>query len=225
MSKRFTDTEKWKDPWFSELPMNYKLFWMYILDVCDNSGIYQINLKLANFQLGFKVDLKKLVSLFGARIQLINSEKLLIKKFAEFQYGSFRNSKNPFHKKLVDQINSFSTPCLHPIDTVSDTVSDRVSYTLQEQVQVQDKDKEQDNGKKNKFIPPVLEEVKTYFKENGYSEESASKFFQYYESASWVDAQGSHVKSWKQKAIAVWFKPENKLQPVKLKPHDIVRNW
>jgi hypothetical protein len=54
-------------------------------------------------------------------------------------------------------------------------------------------------------------EVIIYFKEKGYTEESAKKFFEYYQSAGWKDSNGKKVKRWKQKAIAVWFKPENKI--------------
>lgn len=64
---------------------------------------------------------------------------------------------------------------------------------------------------------PTIIEVKEYFKENGYKEESAVKFFGYYSVANWKDSKGNEVKSWKQKAQAVWFKDENKIvqQPEK----------
>lgn len=57
---------------------------------------------------------------------------------------------------------------------------------------------------------PTLTEVQEYFKENGYSIESATKAFHYYDSANWVDSKGAKVKSWKQKMQGVWFKEENK---------------
>ena len=69
-----------------------------------------------------------------------------------------------------------------------------------------------------KFTPPSLEEVKNYFLENGYTEESAKKAFDYYNVADWVDSKGNKIKSWKQKMQGVWFKDENKI--VK-KPRDI----
>jgi hypothetical protein len=28
MAKRFTDSAKWDDPWFAELPSKYKLFYL-----------------------------------------------------------------------------------------------------------------------------------------------------------------------------------------------------
>lgn len=61
------------------------------------------------------------------------------------------------------------------------------------------------------FIEPSLDEVKNYFKENNYKEETAIKFYQSYSVANWVDSKGNKVKNWKQKAINVWFKDENKI--------------
>jgi hypothetical protein len=57
-----------------------------------------------------------------------------------------------------------------------------------------------------------IEDIKLYFLENGFSEISAQKFFDYYSIANWKDSKGNKVKNWKQKAQAVWFKPENKTQ-------------
>jgi hypothetical protein len=56
-----------------------------------------------------------------------------------------------------------------------------------------------------------INDIKLYFFENGYSEISAQKFYDYYSVASWKDSKGNKVKNWKQKAQAVWFKPENKI--------------
>ncbi len=64
---------------------------------------------------------------------------------------------------------------------------------------------------KKKFTPPSLDEVKVYFKENGYKEDSAIKAYNFYSTADWHDTQGRSVKNWKQKMIGVWFKEENKI--------------
>jgi hypothetical protein len=56
-----------------------------------------------------------------------------------------------------------------------------------------------------------IDDIKIYFLENGYSENSAKKFYDYYSIANWKDSKGNKVKNWKQKAQAVWFKPENKI--------------
>lgn len=62
------------------------------------------------------------------------------------------------------------------------------------------------------FIAPTKIEVMAYFIQKGYSEISAIKFFDYYEAAQWKDGNGKQVKNWKQKAIGVWFRDENKIK-------------
>jgi hypothetical protein len=79
--------------------------------------------------------------------------------------------------------------------TVTDTVKDKVIVK---------------DIKKNTYTPPTLELVKLYFIENGYSETSANKAYEYYNSANWHDSNGKQVKNWKQKMQGVWFKDENK---------------
>lgn len=61
--------------------------------------------------------------------------------------------------------------------------------------------------KKNTF--PSIEDVKDFFREKGYSQDTAVKAFEYYSINQWKDGKGNPVRNWKQKMIAVWFKPEN----------------
>lgn len=70
--------------------------------------------------------------------------------------------------------------------------------------------------KKNSFVPPTADEVMAYFKEKGYQESAAAKFHEYYDSADWKDGKGNQVKNWKQKAVGVWFREENKIVQPKL---------
>lgn len=64
-------------------------------------------------------------------------------------------------------------------------------------------------------MPPTLEDVKAYFRENGYSEAKAVEAFRYYDVANWHDAAGKPIKNWKQKMIGVWFKEENRVSTLK----------
>ena len=49
---RFTDTEKWtNDKWFSDLDPKHKLFWLCLLDQCDNVGVWEPNIRMMNFLL------------------------------------------------------------------------------------------------------------------------------------------------------------------------------
>lgn len=64
-------------------------------------------------------------------------------------------------------------------------------------------------------VPPTIEEVKEFVKSKGYSEDCAIKAYDYYTNMDWIDNSGKPVKSWKAKIIAVWFKPEYKIEQPK----------
>lgn len=66
--------------------------------------------------------------------------------------------------------------------------------------------------KKKPATAPTLQEVKEYFKKEGYQEDAAIRFHKYYEALDWYDNQGKPVLRWKGKAISTWMKPENKLK-------------
>ena len=89
--------------------------------------------------------------------------------------------------------------------SISSTVNGSVSVNVNDSVNVKD------DGIKS----PSLEEVISYFDENGYTKESATKMFEYYEESRkpsgrvWKDGRGNTVKNWKQKARSIWFKPDN----------------
>jgi hypothetical protein len=74
--------------------------------------------------------------------------------------------------------------------------------------------KESKVNNKSVFTPPNLEDVISYFKENGYSEESARKVFKYYSTLDWYDSKGNKIRNWKSKMIAVWFKDENRIKQI-----------
>ena len=79
------------------------------------------------------------------------------------------------------------------------------------------KNEKKDKNEKKIFIAPQFDEVEFYFSENGYPKELAKRFFDSYSVADWFDSKGNKVKNWKQKAINVWFKPENKIVEEKQK--------
>lgn len=66
--------------------------------------------------------------------------------------------------------------------------------------------------KKKPAKAPTLQEVKDYFKQEGYQEDTAIKFHKYYEMLEWYDNRGQPVLRWKAKAVATWFKAETKLK-------------
>lgn len=55
-------------------------------------------------------------------------------------------------------------------------------------------------GKRKRFIPPTLEEVKAYCLERK-NNVDPQKFYDYFTASDWYDSKGNKVKSWKQKII------------------------
>jgi hypothetical protein len=76
-------------------------------------------------------------------------------------------------------------------------------------------------SKKKSFVPPTEEEVKAFFKENGYNEETAIKCYGYYVDLGWTDSYGNKVINWKSKMRNNWFKDQYKIQEGKIKVRDI----
>ncbi len=64
--------------------------------------------------------------------------------------------------------------------------------------------------KKDKFVPPTVEEIREYCKQRG-NQVDPQKVFDFYSSNDWKDSRGNPVKNWKQKIIGVWEKqPDQK---------------
>lgn len=97
MAKRFTDTDKWRKPWFRKLDTKAKLVWMYLADNCDHAGIWPAAFDLLSLDVGFEVTESDLINWFGEKIFPID-DKIWIKSFFEFQYGK---SKDSFNAKIV----------------------------------------------------------------------------------------------------------------------------
>ena len=121
----------------------------------------------------------------------------LIKPIIEANNKRFENGKQPKYKQ-----NGSKTEAKQK-QTVSKVEGNK------------DKDKDIDKDiDKDKEIR--IEDVIQYFKEKGYTEESARKAHEYYACNEWKDSNGKKVRNWKQKMNSVWFKPENKDNTPKL---------
>lgn len=109
-------------------------------------------------------------------------------------------------------INNRESESLLPNPYESDilTCEGRVEDTSDKLPRGKERKGKEGERKSKEFIPPTIEEVKTYFKENKYKEEAAIKMFNSYSVANWIDSKGNPVKNWKQKAINVWFTDQNK---------------
>lgn len=135
MSKRFTDTEKWKDTWFDGLSCHYKLAWFYMLDTCDIAGVWDVNLRHLSFNVGHDFEYAELKRVFKDRILEIEGDKWFIEKFSDFQYGELKETCKP-HLAVIKILKKHSLKGYSKgIDTLKDKDKDI------------DKDKEKDEDR------------------------------------------------------------------------------
>lgn len=138
--KRFTETDKWLDPWFQELEPDAKLVWLYVLDRCDNAGVWEPNKRLANFTIGRDIDWPAVESLFtnSGRMAILADGKWNITKFIAFQYGQL-SEECPPHRQVLRLVEK------HGLHADNGKGNERVVKPFQTGKETpQDKDKEKD---------------------------------------------------------------------------------
>lgn len=115
--KRFTDADKWHDPWFHKLSFTAKALFSYLCDRCDAAGVWEIDWERAQFDLGVEHDdpyleLRRAVNEMGPlRVRLIdNAQRLHIVKFVEFQYPRGLNPKAPAQVQVINLLRRYGMP-------------------------------------------------------------------------------------------------------------------
>ena len=170
--KRFTDAEKWTDPWFRKLSPETKLFWAYLVDNCDIAGVWKADVELASLLIGYNYSSDTLLIELNNgkdRIQVFDhGKRWLIIDFCIFQYGILTPNSR-VHAAVILLLEKYALlGCVYPID------------------RVKDKDKDKDILKEGGVgeTRPKLEECKAYFLELNAPLE-AEGFFDYFSSNGW----------------------------------------
>ena len=174
MAKRFTDTTKWSEDWYLDLPLKDKLFWIFVCDNCNHAGIFKPNKKLFEYVIGCDVDLKKFVSKVNQekeRIIILGNGRWYLKGFIEFQYGATLNPNSNVHKSVLKLLNE---------NDINSGFKDL-------------------GGSKSKSQPRTISEVIKYFQEKGSNKKEGERFFYYYESQGWKVGRNK-MKNWKMSA-------------------------
>ena len=184
--KRFTETAKWDDPWFLELPMEHKLLWQWLCDRCDNAGIIEPSLKLASFQIGFQYPMDTL-SVFGKRLVEIEGGKWFIPKFIPFQYGALSKdckAHNPVFASLAK----------NGIDPESLNLKGypKGIHTLQEK----EKEKVKEKDRAREKVKGTVDELKAFAVEIGLPPSDGESMFHHWEANGWKNGPNP-VKDWK----------------------------
>lgn len=217
MAKRFIDTGFLEQKWIRKLSPERKIFLIYLMLKCDNGGIIELDMEDIEFWIGKKIGDPLRFLPEGYLILIHDSGKYFMPKFIEWQYPNFPHSKVHQQAQAKDilirngifDVDSQSINICKVYVKVTEDLPN-IQANVNANVNGNVNGNVNEEAKKHKFTPPVIEEVETYFVENGYSIESAQKAFNYYALADWHDSKGNKIKNWKQKMQGVWFKDENK---------------
>jgi hypothetical protein len=152
MKKRFTDIDKWKDPWFRKLSILHKALFEYLRDNCDQAGFWKVDIESAVFHLGSEFDKE---SFFAA----MNQEKIRfidhgifweIVGFVSFQFGELSHDCKA-HRPIFSLQDSYRLKgYLKGIDSLME-------------IEI-DKDKEMDKEKEREGFDQLLH-FEIFFKE------------------------------------------------------------
>ena len=195
MAKRFVDTSLWKRKWYRCLPPKMKLFYFYMITNCDHAGMYDVDLELAEFQIGMPVKEKDIDEHLKEHIKVIKDDKWWVKAFPDFQYGEL-NPNVKAHASVIKILTKYN--CLV---TVPNSLH-----------RVQDKDK--DKVKEKDMDISILEVSAAHKKTIGYREvqfkNKVSEFADKYDkdiriafADYWTESGGNKMRFEKEKVFDV----------------------
>lgn len=148
--KRFTETEKWRDPWFQKLKNEHRTLWLWLCDRVDNAGVVDICWPILNAETGCsftETDMKSL----EPKIEHLENGKYWIPSFTRFQFGEL-SPDSRVHQSVVKLL-------------IKHSLSHRVSHTLPYTPKDKDKEKDKDpDGESER--KPILEDIQVDIPQN-----------------------------------------------------------
>jgi hypothetical protein len=207
MAKRFTDTEKWKKPFIRGLQGAYKLLWLYICDDCDNAGIWQVDIDVAQLRIGEDLDIKKAIAVFGDKIiSFDNGNKWFIPSFIEFQYPSGLNPENKAHGGVIRLLDKYklleNKPLKSPLQGDKDMDMDKEIDKDKDKDDIDNQKEDKKAPKKEDFMQYVRERCASVGENYSLHERGASIKYDAWVTAGWKDGYGNKINNWKSKIVA-----------------------
>jgi hypothetical protein len=220
MAKRFTDSAKWDDPWFAELPSKYKLFWVYILDECDHAGIWKVNFRKAQFMIGESFEQSEVLRYINDRVLKIDESYWLILKFVNFQYGSLNGSKTAVSARHILEKHGLADFVKQNEVRVSEGL-DKGYLTLKDK----DMDKDMDNSsiKSEPTNFPTIEDCTQASQMSGFTKEQGEAYYHFRNANGWMVARGKDgnlfpIANWRSDMVMAISKGYLEKQQDKTKP-------
>lgn len=216
--KRFTETNKWTDPWFRRLSGSAKLLWFYLTDNCNAIGLIDLDFAFASNDCAQPIEEKHLAEL-GDRVQLLQENKVFLPMFIGSQYGELSPKCLP-HKsilklaalhKITKHGHRYKFPNHSSMVSEEITLPEPFSHP-QEKTSMEKKGGEGVQGEPSRLhgIPATVGEVIAYGKTlfPVVSEDRCRAFFAHYEGQAqtspsgelfWITSANAVVTNWKAK--------------------------
>lgn len=108
MSKRFTSTEKWSDPWFVDLSVEAKCLFLFLCDHCNIAGFYEKSDRVMQFYLGMsKEQISQTTDEIKKSVPFVDGFYFL-KNFIRHQKNTPLNPENNCHKSIIYELQRMS---------------------------------------------------------------------------------------------------------------------
>ena len=136
--KRFTDSDKWRDPWFRQLTPSGKVFYLFLCDNCDNAGVWERDDERFKWESGIAVEVDAHIEELGDRVEILDNGRILLPKFVLFQQGGPLSEAKPPHRQIIKMLEKHALALdekgkAKVMDNLSITkakVNDNLSITL-----------------------------------------------------------------------------------------------
>lgn len=90
---KFTDSNKWDDPWFEALPPWAQLLWMFVCDKCDHVGVLAMSKAQADRRIP-GIDWGSLEAVFAGRMAQLGPDLWVLPKYLHFQQPNLDKNQN-----------------------------------------------------------------------------------------------------------------------------------
>jgi hypothetical protein len=207
MSYRLTTPDKWTDSWFSDLSINGKLVFLFLVDNCDNAGFYEINKKFMLFLLGMEeIQLKNALAEIKTSKKCYelsaDKKRIWLYNYLKHQKKLPLNPKNNAHKQVIMKLEeSIDNQDLFP------KCKEIIKLIPLNENKIPTK-KAQTRIPRATFTKPTVDELKEFMLEKKctfeFAKVESEKFWNFYESKNWKVGK-EKMSVWKS-ACSNWIK-------------------
>lgn len=203
---RTVKPDHWSDSELINISLGAHLLWIGSWNFSDDEGVFESDPLLIKAQVFPRRTDVRIEQISQWLDQLVKARYIVPFEYQNRGYYITRTFKT--HQKI-------DRP--HPSKIPSKILKTITGYSTKVRRLIDASKGEDSKGKdrivSDPFVPPSLEDVRGYFKSNGYGEDAGENAYLYYHERDWKDKNKKKVKDWRAKMRNVWFKPENKSKP------------